>query len=155
MKKISFKSGFTLIELLVVIAIIGILTAIISANLFTAKAKARDARRISDIAQIQLALELVFDRCGTFPGTGILTSSTAVCTGTLGYYISTVPTDPTNPYLYVSNGTDYVLQAKLENYNDALDDDSDSAQVTATGLPQPTGGCDDTAPNYYYCVQAK
>jgi type II secretion system protein G len=50
--------GFTLIELLVVIAIIGLLASIILANLAEARAKARDASRLSDMHQIQNALEL-------------------------------------------------------------------------------------------------
>ena len=56
--------GFTLIELLVVIAIIGILSSVVLASLNTARQKSRDARRISDMKQIQLALELYFDANG-------------------------------------------------------------------------------------------
>lgn len=52
------KFGFTLVELLVVITIIGILSTAAVVNLRTAKAKARDARRLSDIAQIRKALEV-------------------------------------------------------------------------------------------------
>ncbi|OHA08386.1 MAG: hypothetical protein A3B37_01630 [Candidatus Sungbacteria bacterium RIFCSPLOWO2_01_FULL_59_16] len=55
------RKGFTLIELLVVIAIIGILASIVLASLNTARQKSRDARRISDVKQIQLALELFAD----------------------------------------------------------------------------------------------
>ncbi|QQR82870.1 type II secretion system protein [Candidatus Campbellbacteria bacterium] len=66
MKK--FTRGFTLIELLVVIAIIGILSSVVLASLNSAREKARDAKRISDIKQIQLALELYADsHAGLYP----------------------------------------------------------------------------------------
>ena len=52
------NKGFTLIELLVVIAIIGLLASIVLVSLGPARARARDAKRISDIRQISLAMEL-------------------------------------------------------------------------------------------------
>lgn len=58
-KKMS--SGFTLIELLVVIAIIGILSSVVLASLNGARKKGRDARRLSDIKQLETALELYYD----------------------------------------------------------------------------------------------
>jgi prepilin-type N-terminal cleavage/methylation domain-containing protein len=78
--------GFTLIELLVVIAIIGILSSVVLASLNSARQKGRDARRISDLKQLQLALELNYDAAQTYP----LASSTLVSSG----YISTLPNDP-------------------------------------------------------------
>ena len=65
--KTLFTRGFTLIEMLVVIAIIAILSGIIIANLSGAKGKARDAKRVSDLGNIQMALELYFDRCNQYP----------------------------------------------------------------------------------------
>jgi len=61
------KSGFTLIELLVVIAIIGVLSTIAVVNLNYAKAKARDARRLSDANQIVLALNTYYQDHGQYP----------------------------------------------------------------------------------------
>src|SRR3989338_2935425 len=60
-------SGFTLIELLVVISIIGLLASVVLVSLNSARAKARDAKRIADFKQIQLALELFYDSQGRYP----------------------------------------------------------------------------------------
>jgi len=58
MKHKQKYAGFTLIELLVVISIIGILSTLAVVSLNNARAKARDAKRVSDIKQLQTALEL-------------------------------------------------------------------------------------------------
>ena len=50
-----------------VIAIIGILSSLLLASLAIAREKARDARRISDIGQLKLALELYFDVNQSYP----------------------------------------------------------------------------------------
>ncbi len=61
------RKGFTLIELLVVIAIIGLLSSVVLASLSTARMKARDARRISDLEQIKIALEMYYDSNNNYP----------------------------------------------------------------------------------------
>lgn len=124
--------GFTLIELLVVIAIIGILSSVVLASLNTARLKSRDTRRLADIKQIQLALQLYFDANGAYPATLAPLAPT---------YIAAVPTDPVGQtaYIYAALDTNSVV-GTCESYhigaimeeasNQALDGDIDAASGT-------------------------
>ena len=124
--KVNSHRGFTLIELLVVVAIIGILSSVVLASLNSARAKARDTRRLSDMRQIQRALEMYYDANGSYPNPGWGWRSE--CNGWGGFtpnnvipgltptYLPSFPADPTmnktastSCYLYLSNGTDYAL----------------------------------------------
>ena len=53
------QKGFTLIELLVVIAIIGLLSTMAVVSLNSARAKARDAKRLSDVRQMANVLAIL------------------------------------------------------------------------------------------------
>lgn len=139
MKKSHFTArAFTLVELIVVIAIIAILTGIILTSLTGSKAKGRDAQRVSDLGQIQLALELYFDRCHQYPppdghlidNTNTLGKSDGCPSGsnvTFGSYIGKIPAPPIvttqSAYDYYTNSatvpTDYVLHAILEGQSTA------------------------------------
>lgn len=87
------QKGFTLIELLVVIAIIGLLSTMSVVALNNARQKSRDAKRLSDMKQVQTALELYFTdeseypASVTFSGTGSIASSTRT-------YMAAVPRSP-------------------------------------------------------------
>jgi type II secretion system protein G len=131
--------GFTLIELLVVIAIIGLLASIILIALNSARVKARDAKRVADIRQMETALELYFNDNGGYPNS--VCESTpggtwSACWATLlpSQYIGKMPLDPTNSlanygYYYVSgykptglctsvltsSTNDYVLETRMES----------------------------------------
>jgi len=65
--KIKKQNGFTLIELLVVISIISFITIASIVTFNSARKKARDARRIAGIAQIQKALDLYYDKYNYWP----------------------------------------------------------------------------------------
>ena len=69
------NKGFTLIELLVVISIIGLLASIVLVNLQGTRAKARDSIRKQDIAQIEKAFMLYWEKYGQFPGEACCDSS--------------------------------------------------------------------------------
>jgi prepilin-type N-terminal cleavage/methylation domain-containing protein len=132
--------GFTLIELLVVIAIIGILSSVVLASLGGARSKSRDARRLSDMKQFQLALELYYDTNREYP---INLSDVAPT------YIPVVPTDPAGQaYLYdalQSNGsscdqasqtcTSYVIGAP--NYEGVVPPDPDNT-IGSVACADPT-----------------
>jgi prepilin-type N-terminal cleavage/methylation domain-containing protein len=60
-RKKKNNAGFTLIELLVVISIISLLASVVLASLNSARAKARDARRLADMKEIEKALQFYFD----------------------------------------------------------------------------------------------
>lgn len=66
-KKIS---GFTLIELLVVISIIGLLSTMAILYTNTARAKARDTKRVADLKQLEKAIGLYYDDNNRYPGSG-------------------------------------------------------------------------------------
>ncbi|HET8884474.1 MAG TPA: prepilin-type N-terminal cleavage/methylation domain-containing protein [Candidatus Saccharimonadales bacterium] len=55
---IKSKSGFTIVELSIVIIVIGILAMITAAAYGSTQAKARDAKRMSDLAKIAEAIQL-------------------------------------------------------------------------------------------------
>ena len=63
----SDRGGFTLIELLVVISIIGVLSGMVLVAMTDMRAKARDARRNTDLIQIRKALEMYYAANEIYP----------------------------------------------------------------------------------------
>lgn len=154
--------GFTLIELLVVIAIIGILSSVVLASLNSARVKGRDARRISDVKQLQLALELYYDANQSYPVAAYSSgnASTSLAALVSGNYISSIPADPTNSgtyvYSYASANLDgtacssstcpsYIVKAVIEGSNATPAGDLDNASGTLAS----TMSCDDPS----YCMR--
>lgn len=133
--------AFTLIELLVVIAIIGVLSSVVLVSLNSVREKARDARRMNDLRELKIALELYYNKFSRYP----IISSWATSESTtydpsstswnnleslLSEFISKLPGDPspkgtsgpwtTNNYHYAylsRDGVRYDLVAQLENKN--------------------------------------
>jgi prepilin-type N-terminal cleavage/methylation domain-containing protein len=153
------EKGFTLIELLVVIAIIGILSSIVLASLNTARQKSRDAKRVSDVRQLQLAFELFFDSCRQYPtgvnGTMPTTGTANGCTSptTLGSFIPAIPIPPSGAGLLVysyhsGTATTYCLGAELEQAS-AVPSGDTNCDADGTG----SGAWGATSPaNAFYSV---
>ena len=127
--------GFTLIELMVAAAIIGLISAIVLSSLSMARARTRDTTRLSDMRQLQTALETYKTERGVYPSTVVPPATQPSWLGTCSGFgsratsgangwipnlapthIRVLPVDPkpiTNNtcYVYRSNGTDYHLLA--------------------------------------------
>lgn len=63
------KKGFTLTELMIAIAVLSILAAIALPQLNGMRVRSRDVKRITDLKNLQVALERYFDKHGQYPNT--------------------------------------------------------------------------------------
>lgn len=140
---LRFSKGFTLIELLVVIAIIGILATIVMVSLNTARIKARDARRSSDMHQIALAMEMCYDDavCNGTTSSGSYKDVTATTGPTaIGTYMPVVPTSAGSgtAYAWVVNTatrSKYLVCALLESGGYAYSTQNGTKTVTTGTCP--------------------
>ncbi|MBU4351270.1 prepilin-type N-terminal cleavage/methylation domain-containing protein [Candidatus Parcubacteria bacterium] len=89
------KTGFTLIELLVVVTIIGIIASITIVSLGQIRKKARDSRRVSDVRQTMLALELYYDDHLKYPEKGVVGLAGSI-PASIPPYLDETPEDPGN-----------------------------------------------------------
>jgi general secretion pathway protein G len=133
------QKGFTIVELIVVVATIAVLAAIVLTNVNQYTAKARDAKRMTDLKQIRIALQMYYEQNGGYPVIARWATSevTTYDSGArwaslqtaLAPYLSKLPGDPrpigtggpwttgTYHYAYSSDGQIYDLVAQLEGIN--------------------------------------
>ncbi|HTB49263.1 MAG TPA: prepilin-type N-terminal cleavage/methylation domain-containing protein [Verrucomicrobiae bacterium] len=67
--------GFTIVELLIVIVVIGILALLVITTYSGIQAKARNAKRQTDIQSLQTQLEAFFSQNGYYPSLGDMNSA--------------------------------------------------------------------------------
>lgn len=143
MNFLQSKKGFTLVEVLIVVAIVGILASFAIVGIGPVQKRGRDARRLSDLRQIQNGLELYFQKNGAYPlGGGYATMAGLLKSNGI---TQLVPNDPLSnaakTYWYTtdSGGTTYMLAARLEDTGNSA---FNGALVTAS----TTLGVGDTFP---------
>lgn len=157
--KSILRPGFTLVELLIVIAIVGILATMLTTNLQSARARARDSRRKQDFLTIQQALRLYYNDHAAFPLTANLSWGSALQSADgNNTYLSVLPYDPsstsTSPisYQYYSTGPTYILGINLENKSDPDIAESQARCPTTYPLYTATYTTDNTE-EYVVCEE--
>lgn len=98
---VNSKRGFTVVELLVVIAVVSLLSSVVFATSSGMRERSRDRRLLSDIKQIQTALELYYNSNNNYPSGLYGVGATNGLTN--GGYMPAVPYQPKGasiPYRY-------------------------------------------------------
>jgi prepilin-type N-terminal cleavage/methylation domain-containing protein len=143
MKRASSNKGFTLIELLVVIAIIGVLTALLLANMVGIRGRGADAKIKNDMRQLKSALRMYYNDYQSYPAN--LTSITQA-----GNLVDPNPTSdtiymkgvPDVGYEQLSSGEGFLIWADLDNASD---------KDIATSQERCWSGEELTVPRYFDC----
>lgn len=125
-KQFKEISGLTFVELIIIITILAILSALITPNFINSLKKGRDARRKSDLNQIQKALEMYYEDNNTYPLTSMISfgEGNKICHPRgcdTKIYMESVPNDPISNYTYVyqsNDGSSYKLYSCIENSQD-------------------------------------
>ena len=139
------SKGFTLIELLVVISIIAFLSSVVIATTNTARAKARDAKKLSDAKQVSTAMEMWYSDNKTMPSS---------LNQLVPKYLSQVPDNFT--YKVATSSGVAVAYTTYETKNTpsgadqqvgaVLVDDQSSGNLCSMGLGFPACDANNTAP---------
>lgn len=119
------RNGFTLVELLIVIAIMSILTIITVSQFNTARKKARDVSRKSDLNSVSKAIALYYSDYGWFPTEDKLNTKWGQEFSDDGYvYMKVLPKEnqggwPGYCYVVADDQKSYAIFTALENTTDA------------------------------------
>ena len=144
-KSILKVRGFSLIEFLVVVGILLILatSVLIYTNPIENQKKARDQRRLTDIAQLREAFEefkadnkvypdvkntIRYSNVGISPETSVSSANNGWINENMSGYLNLLPTDPLNTdeyrYIYIRDDLSYELNVKLEYFTDTMVNDT-------------------------------
>lgn len=98
------KKGFTIIELLVVIAIVGLLATIVTTSVSGARVKARDAKRVADLATLRISIEQYYNDYSMYPCSIYTNPNGTNCQPFVGVYLPVIPTDPNSSVACTTGG---------------------------------------------------
>ena len=156
------KNGFTFIELVIVIAVIGVLSSIILASINGSRIRSKDNKRIVDLNNVSLAMDLYFDKYGAYPPSsqrccdnndfkenfesmvGVLVSEG---------YLPAVPQPPTTDYPYMhyqypaGEAQGSLINTVLEGINPTTIGPHNSCRPFNTA-----DWCSNTDPSTYFCL---
>ena len=128
------SQGFTIVELLIVIVVIGILALLVITTYSGIQAKARNAKRQTDIQSLQTQLEAFFSQNGYYPSLTDMNSS-AWRTANMKSLDQNALIDPSNP----TQSTTLVNGAVAKSYSYQVTDSSGaSCEATDTNCAQYT-----------------
>ncbi len=130
MSTVRLSKGFTILELLIVIAVFGLLATLAVLSLNSARARMRDAKRVSDVSIMRAALSQHWLEKATYPQSagvnlGQAGTNTDVFTGS-GFvsrelaqppiYVQQVPLGPKSSeyYRYKANANGYSIRFQTE-----------------------------------------
>jgi prepilin-type N-terminal cleavage/methylation domain-containing protein len=131
------NQGFTIVELLIVIVVIGILALLVITTYSGIQAKARNAKRQTDIQSLQTQLEAFFSQNGYYPSLTDMNSSTWRATNmkSLDPNALVDPSSTCNP----TSASCLVSAPVAKSYSYAVTDSSGNpCEVTDTNCAQYT-----------------
>ena len=138
------QKGFTIVELLIVIVVIGILAAIVITTYSGIQAKARNAKRQTDIQSVQTQLEAYFSQNGHYPSLTDMNGSSWISTNMPSLDIHALE-DPssncTSSCLVAAPAAkSYAYAVTDSNGNACETDDTTCAKYTLTATYEGTVG---------------
>ncbi len=154
------KNAFTLIELLVVIAIIASIVGLALPNYLSARERARDSKKKSEMRELKAALRLYYNDFNNYPaddglghinGCGVGGAGPCPCSSTVDFasgatcdnlFMKKLPSDVGvgTYYFQGANGEDFCLSTLLDNKSDQDIAVSQSRCASVCGVNCNTAG---------------
>jgi prepilin-type N-terminal cleavage/methylation domain-containing protein len=107
------KNGFTLIEIIIVLFIIGLIITLANFSINVIREKGRDIKRIDNIKQIQLALEMYRRDVGSYPETITFGGQLTNPTNPNIIYLNEIPTNLSYKNNENCLDEEYTIQPKM------------------------------------------